>query len=92
MYNCIYCLQIENVNFFIITELALMQPEMIDLMDRQPQNKELQEYNKWTTEVISAAQQSVNDPGIFRDISACAMYLNVSNAFHLSCKEVVKQF
>jgi hypothetical protein len=55
-----------------------MQPDMIDLMDKQPRDRESQEYNKWTVDVIRAALLKVDDYDVSRDISSCAKYLNVS--------------
>lgn len=59
---------------------ALMQPDMIDLMDKQPKNRESQEYNKWTVDVMKAAMLKVDDENVSRDISTCAKYLNTCNA------------
>jgi len=59
--------------------LALLQPDMIDMiMEKQPQKKESEEYNKWTTDVMKMAEINVGDHDTSRDICACAMYLNVS--------------
>ena len=58
--------------------MALLQPSLIELMvEKCPPNKESQEYQKWTIDVMKTAQQSVDDFNISRNVSACAKYLNV---------------
>ncbi|XP_053375268.1 antiviral innate immune response receptor RIG-I-like isoform X2 [Mercenaria mercenaria] len=60
---------------------GLMQPEICDLIsEKHPNDKESQEYNKWTVEIMKAAQLKVDDYGISRDISSCAKYLNIYNS------------
>lgn len=54
-----------------------MQPDMIDLMNKQPRDRESQEYNKWTVDLMKTAMMKVEDQDVSRDISSCAKYLNV---------------
>ncbi|KAH3816686.1 hypothetical protein DPMN_118207 [Dreissena polymorpha] len=54
---------------------------MIDMLyDKRPGERDTQAYNKWTVDIEKSAQQNVNDHEISRDISACAVYLNVYNS------------
>ncbi|XP_053406954.1 antiviral innate immune response receptor RIG-I-like isoform X2 [Mercenaria mercenaria] len=64
----------------MLQDNSLMQPDMIDLMDKQPRNRESQEYNKWTVDVMKAALLKVDDYDVSRDISSCAKYLNTYNS------------
>lgn len=58
--------------------MMYFQPEMIDMLyEKRPGERDSQAYNKWTIDIEKSAQQNVNDHEISRDISACAVYLNV---------------
>ncbi|KAH3816690.1 antiviral innate immune response receptor RIG-I-like [Dreissena polymorpha] len=55
---------------------------MIDLLlENRPAGRDTQAYNNWTADLEKRAQlSSVHDPQMSRDISACAVYLNVYNS------------
>ncbi|KAH3708152.1 hypothetical protein DPMN_067591 [Dreissena polymorpha] len=58
--------------------MILFQSSLVDLFEeKRPNERESQAYNNWTVEMMNAAQQRVGDAEIARDISACAVYLNV---------------
>ncbi|XP_060585676.1 antiviral innate immune response receptor RIG-I-like [Ruditapes philippinarum] len=64
----------------MLQDISLMQPDMIYLMEKQPHDRESQEYNKWTVDVMRAALLKVDDYDVSRDISSCAKYLNTYNS------------
>ncbi|XP_053375266.1 antiviral innate immune response receptor RIG-I-like isoform X2 [Mercenaria mercenaria] len=65
----------------MLEENGLMQPDISDLIsEKHPSDNESQEYNKWTVEIMKAAQLKVDDYDISRDISSCAKYLNIYNS------------
>ncbi|XP_053375270.1 antiviral innate immune response receptor RIG-I-like [Mercenaria mercenaria] len=65
----------------MLEENGLMQPDISDLIsEKHPNDKESQQYNKWTVDIMKAAQLKVDDYGMSRDISSCAKYLNIYNS------------